>query len=427
VESVYARLMSELKNKPLSQWSLEDLQLIVEQEWEESADFEIKRELPLSKGSQGWSDKKKLHRTEREGLAQEIVAFANGRGGLLIIGLEESADNPKRAIRLASPLSNIHALKDSLSRALSATIDPPIRMIEYHVIEAAKDEGFLLIRVPQSSSAPHGFDSPPKCYVRERDESKPMTMRDLQATFWESRTRLERRDILRNEKREQWKILPKRQSSVSYRITAIPELEFPLFGLHRRIHTGDFLVTGNQIAERSAAPAAEWPFCNRDWSSDANCVRKSFHRPNSSFQRGYWEIDVSGAVSIVGEVSLGSHTESEPVIYLHWLRATLADLLALAHVVAADHGASNSRWWIDGDAQSNPNTARIFYGNNQSERVNLSNGKHFRPVPITLSTEIEGVEHVDDALSSMLCVPSLRPGKAIASDFQLNLVDLDLI
>ena len=418
--------MSSLRNKPISQWTIDDLNLVVSQEWVEDSQFEIKQSLPLKKDARGWAHSAKIHASERDGLAQEIVAFANSRGGLIVVGLAETNESPKRAQALSPPIPNVNELQDRLARALSEIIDPPIRMLKIEVVDARDGGGYLLIEVPKSNSAPHGFGKPPLCYIRDRDESKPMSMRDMQATFWESRTRLERMDALRKEKHEQWQAMSRRQSAVAYRLSAIPDTEMQMLGLHRRIRSGDFLPTAIQQAGRDAAPAAPWPFLDRDWQVDANCVRKYFHRPGPPFERGYWEVDVSGAISIIGEVSEGDHTEGEPTIWLAWMRATIADLLSLARIVADDHQYSESQWWIDGEAQSTPGSARIFYDRHRSERVTLNQRRHFRPVAVILSKTVEGAEHLDDALSSMLCVPSLMPGVSIVKNFSANMADLSI-
>lgn len=418
--------MTDLRTKPINRWTIDDLNRIVDQEWVEDAQFELKQTLPLKKDARGWVASGRIHASERDGLAQEIVAFANSRGGLIIVGINESEESPKRAKSLSAPIPQIFELKERMARALSDAIDPPIRMLKIEVVEVQAGAGYILIDVPASNSAPHGFGSPPLCYVRERDESKPMSMREMQATFWESRTRFERIDALRAEKHEAWAAISRRRSAVAFRLSAIPDTEMPIPGLHRRLRSGDFFPTADQHAQRDAAPAAPWPFWNRDWNVDANCVRKPFNREGSPFERGYWEIDVSGAVSIIGEASEHDHTESEPMIWLAWMRATMADLLALARVVAAEHQYSESRWWIDGEAQSNPGAARIFYDRNRSVRVALNERRHFRPVPVIVSNNLEGVEHLDDALCSMFCVPCLLPGQSIELNYSANIADLKL-
>ena len=67
------------------------------------------------------------------------------------------------------------------------------------VVSSATGEGVILIRVPSSPSAPHGFGTPPAAYVRHGSESKPLSMRELQSMFFERRTRLERVTSRQNE------------------------------------------------------------------------------------------------------------------------------------------------------------------------------------------------------------------------------------
>lgn len=418
--------MLNLRNKPIQEWTLDDLVQIVDEQWSEDSTFEIKSALQTNKDAKGWAISGKLHASERDGLAREIVGLANNRGGLLVVGIEETDDNPKRAKALGAPLAKVHDLTDQLSRALFSIIDPPIRGLRYKAIIDSGDAGYLLIEVPHSSNAPHGYGQPPQCYVRAGDETKPMTMRDIQSTFWESRTRFERIDALRSEKSDHWSDLPRRQSALSYRFSAIPEDELPIQGLHRRLSSGQFFPTGAQRADRTAASAAPWPFHDREWIVDANCVRRNFNRSNVPFQRGYWEIDQSGAVSIVAEVNGVAMEENETQVWIAWMRTTISDLLTLAKVVANDFGLGESKWWVDGEARSSSPGTRVFYDNTRAVRAGLAKRKHFRPVPIALSKTIVGVEQLDDGLCSMLGVPCLIPGANIQIDYSANLSDLSL-
>ena len=189
-------LPSELAAKPLHLWSLEDLNLIVERQSEESQFLEFKAQLPLSDHAKGWECGSKLHRSEKDGIAKAVVAFANAYGGHFIVGIEESNDNPKRAASMATPIPRLADYVESLRASLGALIDPPINALTLQPIsnDAGDDSGYLVVKVPQSIHAPHGFGEPPAAFVRRADKSEPMTMRDMQNVFWEARTRRERVD-----------------------------------------------------------------------------------------------------------------------------------------------------------------------------------------------------------------------------------------
>jgi predicted HTH transcriptional regulator len=186
-------LPSDLVSKPLYEWSADDLNQIVEKRSEESQFLEFKEYMPRDRGSLGWNFNGTLHANERDGLAKEIVAFANANGGHLIVGIKETEEKPSRAEKLGDINTNVAELAERLRSSLNSVIDPPINGLRIQPISATDTgDGYLVIQVPQSIHAPHGFGRPPVAYVRRADRSEPMTMRDIQNVFWEARTRKER-------------------------------------------------------------------------------------------------------------------------------------------------------------------------------------------------------------------------------------------
>lgn len=126
-------LSDHLRTKPLREWTYEDFTSI--KDAEESIGLELKSDLPLNKDARGWRTAGKLHKSERDGIAKEIVALANSYGGELLIGINESEDHPKRAAGPADKLLNVDKLVDELKRSLSALIDPPIAGLEIQAIK----------------------------------------------------------------------------------------------------------------------------------------------------------------------------------------------------------------------------------------------------------------------------------------------------
>ena len=188
-------LPSELVSKPVHEWTLADLKLIVERQSEESQFLEFKEYMPVKNQGLGWNFNGILHANQRDGLAKEIVAFANAYGGHLIVGIKETEEKPSRAEKLGDVNNDVAELAERLRSALNSIIDPPINGLRIQPIPLTEDgHGFLAIHIPQSIHAPHGFGKPPEAYVRRADRSEPMTMRDMQNVFWEARTRRERID-----------------------------------------------------------------------------------------------------------------------------------------------------------------------------------------------------------------------------------------
>ncbi|MDA9008595.1 ATP-binding protein [Alphaproteobacteria bacterium] len=182
-----------LRRKPLEEWTVEDLQLICNEECEESQYLEFKQDFsnedkdqPLGKGG-------KLSKSAKAAIAKEIVALANAYGGTLVLGIEEQ---DSKASKLSAPFPNIAVLTNNLDQWLGTQIDPPLSNLRFKVISSDENgEGYLVYQVAQSIAAPHGYNQPPQVYIRRGEASNPMTMRDMQSMFWEARTKRERIEI----------------------------------------------------------------------------------------------------------------------------------------------------------------------------------------------------------------------------------------
>ena len=173
---------------------------------EEGLRVEFKQALSTNDGRPDrWMvDQSRIGNVARDDIAKEIVAFANAYGGILIVGIEETDDNPRRAKSISlNQIPSVVNCAEQLERSLRAIIEPPLPMLEVRGVVSKDGRGVLLIRVNGSPAAPHGIGRPTAAYVRRGSDSEPLTMRDLQSIFYERRTRLERvaarREALRNE------------------------------------------------------------------------------------------------------------------------------------------------------------------------------------------------------------------------------------
>lgn len=185
-------LPDALRQKPLRDWKYSDLELVIGSE--ESIGLELKSGLQVNKDAKGWQATGKLHRSETDGLAKEVVAFANAYGGDLIVGIEESDDHPKRATKLSEKLNDVDALVDQLKRSFASLIDPPLVGLELIALKEKSEDanGFLVIKITDSLSKPHGYGTPSLAYIRKDDRSEPMKMHQLHDRFYEAQTSRQR-------------------------------------------------------------------------------------------------------------------------------------------------------------------------------------------------------------------------------------------
>lgn len=115
---------------------------------------------------------------------RELVAFANSEGGWLVIGLEETKDEPKRVAGI-KPLPDCQDLASRLQQASQDLIDPPLSALRCRGIEMGEEEGegVVVCRVHRSPLAPHRLyikGRSQEAYKRFNDESKPMKMDEIQ-------------------------------------------------------------------------------------------------------------------------------------------------------------------------------------------------------------------------------------------------------
>lgn len=108
--------------------------------------------------------KRRVPRAER--IAKEVIAFANTRGGRLLLGVGD--DGTVMGVRDAEEE------EFALRQALVAHCDPPVDFNTERVpITGRRD--VILVQVPESPEKPHflvnGAGSPPSAYVRVEDKS----------------------------------------------------------------------------------------------------------------------------------------------------------------------------------------------------------------------------------------------------------------
>lgn len=194
--------MQPIHQKELADITWADLEALVSSGVAEGPNLEFKRTLADPNGGDDpWiKGQDRIGRHARDELAREIVAFANAYGGLLLLGVEEAPRSNGTAQALV-PLPRCSDLSDRLERAIGDMVDPPLPGFYCRAIPSPSGDGtgVVALRVSASSAAPHGYSEPPQTYVRRGTSATPLTMRDLQAIFWDARTRRERIEQIRAE------------------------------------------------------------------------------------------------------------------------------------------------------------------------------------------------------------------------------------
>lgn len=159
-----------------------DIQQLCADQVSEGTELELKSDLPSKAGLRAdpWHLGKPVGEYARNQIADEIVAFANTLGGVVCIGVEESADHPKRAVQ-PMPLPRVQELARRIRQSVYDIIDPPLPILEAAGVELGSNgEGVVLLRVPPSRRRPHRSLANKEVFIRRADESVRVSMREIQ-------------------------------------------------------------------------------------------------------------------------------------------------------------------------------------------------------------------------------------------------------
>jgi len=332
--------------KPLSELTWSDFEDIVANGLEEDQTLEFKESLQVKDGGiDPWqSGSSKIGKYARDSLAEEIVAFANAYGGVVIVGIEETKDNPRRAEAFKTPLiRDCIECMDHLEPALRSCFDPPISGFDIRAIPKpnGEGEGLIVIRVASSTLAPHGVGRPPEAYVRRGSVKDPLTMRDLHNLFWESRTRRERVLEIRRERHQFMLELEAKkkagrliqcdghpvsasQPHLMFRCSIIPEQSLGLSGIASALIRNPLARPEIPQKGNPGIPAFGNGALPPGWQPKAHSAQaEDFSRRMFSL----WTIGDDGLIEVIG-FSL-SH-ELEKRHYPGWFSLSVAQLLLMA-------------------------------------------------------------------------------------------------
>ena len=164
-------------NKNFDQVTPEDMTQLISDGVYESQLLEFKRDLPGERGRPDpWSTDGDFTAYARDHLLREVIAFANAQGGTVIVGIDETPDDPPRAAAIC-PIPRIHDLATRMQNAAQACIDPVLPGLQIQGIEVggAAGEGVLLFRSGSSPAGPHRVVKDGHAHIRRGASSVKMT------------------------------------------------------------------------------------------------------------------------------------------------------------------------------------------------------------------------------------------------------------
>lgn len=165
--------------KPLNEITWSDIEALRDSGREEDDMIEYKGSFSGGSDFLAFNDSKRNNAVD--GIVRETIAFLNGRGGDIVIGAKEAAnDHPK--IEAITPIANVDATADRLGQALAALIEPTQSVLGVKAVRQCEDatDGVIIVRAPSSLRAPHRSTRSKECYVRRGRESVRMPMDEVQ-------------------------------------------------------------------------------------------------------------------------------------------------------------------------------------------------------------------------------------------------------
>ena len=136
----------------------EDLELLIQQQMQESLHLDYKRSASLSKSGQ-------------KEIPKDVSAFANSDGGLIIYGIEESGHLP---VCIDEGFSNSDITRETIEEIILSNISPRIEGIQIQQIPLDSCNSAYCISIPKSDRAPHQDRTNKRYYKRFNFSAVPM-------------------------------------------------------------------------------------------------------------------------------------------------------------------------------------------------------------------------------------------------------------
>jgi len=417
-------LPDALRQKPLRDWEFADLELVIGAE--ESIGLELKSGLQINKDAKGWQVSGKLHASERDGLAKEIVALANAYGGDLIVGMEESDDNPKRATKLSEMLNDVDALVDQLRRSLASIIDPPLTGLEIKAIKEKPEDpnGYLAIRTTDSLSKPHGHGTPSLAYVRRDDRSEPMKMREMQDRFFEAQTNRQRIQEALNDclLTNSGIVVP--MNAIGASLSLVPSRDFFMPNPIASLRDPDFL-NDRPISTNGITASIANAISIHNWRPSIDgAIQERIDTPELNRYFSRWQLSHSGRINLVayklcrptGVVdNHGSENLVDVEVNPMWMSVAARELISFQQCIISSESLMPMDWYFQFEF-STPNgkywtrTDRAF---GDHERLNWAGPIKCQPIVIRDYRDTEALEMIERKILSAFSLENDPFGRII--------------
>jgi hypothetical protein len=336
--------------KPLSAVTVNDLAELWDDAVRETSELEFKETLPArrEKGQSEQADRwitqgDRIGEYARDKILAELIAFANAEGGTLIIGVEETDDEPRRAKSLI-PVPKCVDLAKRLADACEDSVEPRLPIIESVGMPTSADEtdGFVLLRVGKSAIGPHRLRSDGQFYVRRGERSVKMDVREIRDSVLATARRADVVDLYFQSRRaadvDTLQQELKRGGAVDdhallIRVSAFPSVEIDIGNIVSRRNDlwwsgGEHNAAVDHTSLRIGYPAREFQNAPRPALRALQLIEQ--HEDGGRF----WRSLSSQAAVEAGLISVRSSSDSQgrgsgrAVLYLPWVVSLICGVLA---------------------------------------------------------------------------------------------------
>lgn len=168
--------------KPIANATPKDLDRLISDRAEEGQHLEFKVDFPSREAGSttaGWIPGKPIPPGRIYPLLEELIAFANADGGVIVLGMKETNDRPPRAASL-SPLPQVTELERRVRDCLNDIIEPRLPFAAVKGIQTQPDgSGVLLLETQSSSLGPHWVRPTRTAKVRREDRADLLSMPEI--------------------------------------------------------------------------------------------------------------------------------------------------------------------------------------------------------------------------------------------------------
>lgn len=172
--------MNTLLTSPISEITLKDIRALIDKRASENEKIEFKKDLPsATEKDPWWEQQQKIGERAKCSLLHEVVAFANADGGVVVLGIEETASKPPTASTI-TPLPQCAELAERFKLIFRDCVEPELPTLEIFSVRINGDAGVVVFRAGKSQKAPHRVTKTLVCPIRRSDRCQKMTMQEIQ-------------------------------------------------------------------------------------------------------------------------------------------------------------------------------------------------------------------------------------------------------